>query len=456
MQVQRRIAGAFIVLLFLWLPLLSATPQVQERFPKPDFQTDYTRPDLQAPPPRAQTLEYLDLIVLLAALTLATYFAHKLRSRRLLFILMAACLAYFGFFRKGCVCSVGAVQNIGLALFDSAYAIPLTVILFFLLPLVFALFFGRTFCAAVCPLGAVQDVMVLKPTRVPAWLAEVLGVLPYLYLGLAVLFAATGAGFIICRYDPFIGFFRFGASFNMILFGASILLLGTVVARPYCRFLCPYGVLLGWMSRVSRRHVKITPSECINCRLCEESCPFGAIKKANDTAPQESRDTQVKRLAVLILLLPLLTAGGGWIASRLHVPLSRAHVTVSLAEDIMAGKPGHPSDLTDPITAFRASGEPIAELYAEAGQIQRRFRTGGWFLGGFIGLFLGLKLISLSTRRRQLEYDIDTGNCLSCARCFAYCPYEQERLGLIGPEELEEIKSRSAEKMKDEPPENVK
>jgi NosR/NirI family nitrous oxide reductase transcriptional regulator len=455
MRMQRRIAWAFIVVLLLWLPLLS-TPQVQERFPKPDFQTDYTRPDLLIPSPRAQALEYLDLIVLFAALTLATYFAHKLRSRRLLFTLMVFCLAYFGFFRKGCVCSVGAVQNIGLALFDSAYAVPLTVILFFLLPLGFALFFGRTFCAAVCPLGAVQDVMVLKPARVPSWLAEVLGILPYLYLGLAVLFAATGAGFIICRYDPFIGFFRFGASFNMILLGASILLLGTVVARPYCRFLCPYGVLLGWMSRISRRHVKITPSECINCRLCEESCPFGAIRKANETVPQEGRDTQVKRLAVLILLLPILTAGGGWIGARVYIPLSRAHVTVSLAEDIMAGKPGHPSDLTDPITAFHSSGKSIAELYAEAGDIQRRFRLGSWFLGGFIGLFLGLKMISLSTRRQQLEYDVDTGNCLSCARCFLYCPYEQERRGLIGPEELEEIETRAAEKVKDESQDNVK
>jgi ferredoxin len=435
---------------------MGISPQVQERFPKPDFQTDYTRPDLITPSPRAQALEYLDLVVLLAALTLAAYFAHRLRSRRLLFTLMVICLAYFGFFRKGCVCPVGSVQNVTLALFDPAYAVPLGVILFFLLPLGFALFFGRTFCAAVCPLGAVQDVMVLKPTRVPAWLAEVLGVLPYLYLGLAVLFAATGTGFIICRYDPFIGFFRFGAGFDMILLGASILLLGTVVARPYCRFLCPYSVLLGWMSRISRRHVKITPSECINCRLCEESCPFGAIRKANEAPPQESRDAQVKRIAVLILLLPLLTAGGGWIGSRLHVPLSRAHVTVSLAEDIMAGKPGHPSDLTDPITAFRASGKPIAELYAEAGAIQGRFRTGGWFLGGFIGLILGLKMISLSTRRRQLEYDVDTANCLSCGRCFLYCPYEQERRGLIGPEELEEIKARAEENTKDGPPGDVK
>ena len=38
-------------------------------------------------------------------------------------------------------------------------AVPLAVVAFFALPLVFALFFGRTFCAAVCPLGAVQELV---------------------------------------------------------------------------------------------------------------------------------------------------------------------------------------------------------------------------------------------------------------------------------------------------------
>jgi len=108
-------------------------------------------------------------------------------------------------------------------LFNPAYVIPVSVIVFFVVPLVFALFYGRTFCAAVCPLGAIQDAFILKPTSVPEWLASLLGVFPYVYLGLAVLFAATGAGFIICQYDPFIGFFRFGADFNMVIFGFSML-----------------------------------------------------------------------------------------------------------------------------------------------------------------------------------------------------------------------------------------
>lgn len=416
--------------------------QVQERFPKPDFQSGYTRPELLTPEPRSAALEYMDVFVLAAALFLATYFAHKQRSRRNIFLLMVFSLAYFGFYRKGCVCSIGAIQNVGLALFNPTYVIPITIILFFVLPLVFALFYGRTFCAAVCPLGAIQDAVILKPVKVPEWLGSLLSIAPYIYLGLAVLFAATGAGFIICRYDPFIGFFRFGADINMVILGLFMLLLGTVVARPYCRYLCPLGVLLSWMSRLSWRHVRITPDECNNCRLCEESCPFGAIKKADEEAPADSGARDIKRLAVVVVLLPVFVFGSGWIGARLDIVLSRLHPTVSLAEEVLLENAGKRMEMTDATKAFRTTGKTSEELFDEARSIQKKFHTGGWVLGGFIGLIIGLKLISLFFRRRRMEYEVDKGACLSCGRCFAYCPYEQVRLGLMTQEELSDLGRR--------------
>jgi NosR/NirI family nitrous oxide reductase transcriptional regulator len=427
---------------FLLLSPIFLLSQVQERFPKPDFQSGYVRPDLLTPAPRAAVWEYLDIFVLVVALSLATYFAHKQRSRRNIFLLMVFSLIYFGFYRKGCVCSVGAVQNVSYALFNPAYIIPVSVIVFFVLPLVFTLFYGRTFCAAVCPLGAIQDAVVLKPVNVPQWLATLLGVFPYVYLGLAVLFAATGAGFIICQYDPFVGFFRFGADFNMVILGMSMLLLGTVVARPYCRYLCPLGVLLNWMSRISRRHVRITPDECNNCRLCEDSCPFGAIKKADEENQPIKREGDIRRLALILVLSPVLILGSGWIGSRLDVSLSRLHPTVSLAEEILLENSGERTEMTDATKAFRASGKLSEELFAEARSIQIQFRKGGWILGGFVGLVLFLKLIGLFVRQSQKEYDVDKGTCFSCGRCFAYCPYEQVRLGLMTPEELKELDRR--------------
>lgn len=445
MKAKRILKGKAVLLaILIFSPLLGLT-QVQERFPKPDFESGYVRPDLLTPLPRAAVWETVDLIVLFAALSLATFFAHKQRSRRNLFFLMIFSLVYFGFIRKGCVCSVGAVQNVSLAFFNPAYAIPISVILFFILPLLFTLFFGRTFCAAVCPLGAIQDAVVLKPVKVPVWLSDILGVLPYIYLGLAVLFAASGASFIICQYDPFVGFFRFGAEFNMVLFGLFMLLLGTVVARPYCRFLCPYSVLLKWMSRLAWRHVKITPSECNNCRLCEESCPFGAIKKPEEEEPVVPRESDVKRAAFLFVLFPAVLLATGWIGSRLDVPLSRLHPTVSLAEEILLENSGRRTEMTDAATAFRASGKPSEELFAEANSIRRVFKKGGWLLGGFIGLIIWLKLFGLLRRKRQPEYEIDKGACLSCGRCFSYCPYEQVRLGLMTAEELEKLDQRGVQ-----------
>jgi ferredoxin len=417
-----RIANnVFILFLTLWINI--ALGQVQ-RFPKPDFQTGYEQPSPTTPGPRAMGLEILDVIVLVGALGLASYFALKKRSRKHIFALAIFSLAYFGFWREGCVCSIGAIQNVSLAMFDSGYVIPLVVVAFFAIPLIFTLFFGRTFCAGVCPLGAIQDVVLLKPVRVPNWLTHGLSLVPYVYLGTAVLFAATGAGFLICRYDPFIGFFRFGATFNMVLFGGFLLLLATVVGRPYCRFLCPLSVLLNWSSRLSRKHVTITPSECINCRLCEDSCPFGAINPPTEAKPPEKRSQGLKRLALVLVLAPVIIVASGWVVSKLYVPLSRQHFTVSLAEKIRLENQGVISETTDETQAFRSSGTPVQELYDNALSIQNKFRIGGWILGAFLGLVIMIKIINLSVLRPQSEYTADNGNCVSCGRCFSYCPVQ--------------------------------
>ncbi|MBU4459622.1 MAG: 4Fe-4S binding protein, partial [Verrucomicrobia bacterium] len=124
------------------------------------------QPPAAQPPWRA----WADVGVLSGALGLAAWLALVRRSRRGLFLLAVACLAYFGFWRKGCICPVGSIQNVTLGLADPSYGIPLTVAALFLLPLVFALFFGRVFCASVCPLGAIQEMVIVRPLRLPAWL----------------------------------------------------------------------------------------------------------------------------------------------------------------------------------------------------------------------------------------------------------------------------------------------
>jgi len=83
-------------------------------------------------------------------------------------------------------------------------------------------------------------------------------------------------------------------------------------------------------------------------------------------------------------------------------------------------------DTTDASQFFRSSGETIASLYEHAAVIRARFGKGGWFFGGFLGLILGGKLILLSLRPAQRDYEAERAGCVSCGRCFKYCPKEQE------------------------------
>ena len=428
-------------IIFAMLLVPAAALPAAQHFAFPQFTSGYQMPTTETPLPRAWFYDYLDVAALLVALAAASYLAVRVRLRRGIWGLGILSLLYFGFWRGGCICSIGAIQNVALGLADSTYAVPLAVVAFFIIPLGVTLFFGRTFCAAVCPLGAIQDVVLVHPVRVPGYLEHALGLLAYVYLGAAVLFAATGSAFIICDYDPFVLIFRLiplrvltdtmdalAGSTDLLLWGAALLAVGLFIGRPYCRWLCPYGALLRLLSPLARWRVSITPEECVQCHLCEDACPFGAIRRPTQAEPRRARFLNRRRLALLLVIVPALLAGGGWIGAMLAGPMARMHITVRQADRVRLEELGQVEGTVDLSDAFYATRRPREALYAEARTIQSWFVLGSGLFGGWVGLVIGVKLIRLSVHRTQTGYEPDRGKCVSCGRCFAYCPVERERL----------------------------
>ena len=420
----------------------------EQRFPPPDFvESNHKLPATTTPPARAISMAYVDLAVLAGCLALATRLIHRDRSRKGLVALSIFSLLYFGFYRKGCICSIGSVQNIALSLFHSGYAVPLTVVGFFLLPLLFSVFGGRSFCAGVCPHGALQDLVLLQPVKIPSWLEHGLGVVPFIYLGAGVLFAATGSAFIFCQYDPFVPLFRMSGRSLMVFSGVALLVLGIFVGRPYCRFLCPYGALLKLGSTVAKWRVRVTPDCCTQCRLCETSCPFGAMREPETARPRPAvLQLDRRRLALLFLAVPVLMALGAWVGGRFSVPAARLNTTVSLAERLLVeqGTPARTGTLTPDDLALERARQAPKEIVTSAMAVQQKFHVGGLWFGGWVGLVIAAKLISLSLRRTRTDYEPDRGSCFACARCFEFCPNELVRRGLMPADTVAPARTNAA------------
>ena len=400
--------------------------QAQNRFPKPDFESGYQYPDLQYAVPNETLWVILDLLLLVALMGIVTWALYKKHTRGPIFWVSLISVGYFGFFREGCVCSIGSIQNIALALVDDSYHLPLTVLLFFLLPILFAYLFGRVFCAGVCPFGALQELVNVKNYRISEAITAALKVIPWLYLIFAVLYAVTRSQFIICQFDPFIGIFRLGGDMGLILFGALLLVMSIFTGRPFCRFLCPYGALLSLFSSVSIWKIKLTRKSCINCELCHNSCPVDAIRPPYANKLKESRSTGVRRLLAYFVVLPVMIIAGALLMRIASPNLSRAHKDVRLHDQVIQHEAQPEEELSLELEAFYGQGRSVEEITAlyEAKVTEYRF----WctIAGALMGLVIGLALIRLSVKRSRKQYEINHANCVACGQCFNYCPQNKQ------------------------------
>lgn len=411
--------------IFLIMLMAHVSLYAQDRFPRPEFESGYEYHVNQFPLSRAPFLQYIDVAILIVALSVTSWLALKKRSRAGLIWMSVFSLAYFGFYRQGCICSVGSVQNVSLALFSNSYAIPFTALLFFIIPLLFALFFGRVFCAGVCPLGAIQELTGIKPLNMPKGVEMVFAAVPFAYLALAVIFSATNSQFIICRYDPFIGIFRLDAPYTMVIFGGLLLLAGVFVNRPYCRFLCPYGVILNVFSRFAGKHISITPASCTNCRLCENACPYNAILPATENI-RTIPDGERKKFITYMILVPVFAIAGALLMKNMSPVLAGIDQKVRLAREIRleleAGEPA----LSEDAIAYKESGLTEQMLFEQEASVIGKFDSSAPWAGIFLGASLGFGLISLTVRKRRDKYQPDQGKCFSCGRCFKYCPVKSK------------------------------
>lgn len=148
----------------------------------------------------------------------------------------------------------------------------------------------KAFCSWACPVGTVSEALAGLGRRIfrrtlslPRWLDLPLRSLKYLLLlffAQAIFWTMTStqvADFLDSPYNrvadvKMLYFFEHISPFALnVVLGLGVL--STVIPYFWCRYLCPYGALLGFVSLFSPLKVTRDAQSCIDCSLCTKACP---------------------------------------------------------------------------------------------------------------------------------------------------------------------------------------
>jgi len=157
--------------------------------------------------------------------------------------------------------------------------------------LAISFFFRKAFCSWICPVGTISEWLwqtgqsIFKRTlRVPRWLDMPLRGLKYILLALFLyvvvvmpvpeIRAFLGGSYGLVADVKMLNFFRLmgqgTAIVLVVLAGLSL-----VVKNTWCRYLCPYGALMGLVALVSPTRIVRNADACIDCAKCAKACPAG-------------------------------------------------------------------------------------------------------------------------------------------------------------------------------------
>ena len=140
--------------------------------------------------------------------------------------------------------------------------------------IVLAFMFGRAFCGYVCPIGAVQELLYKLPVKKFRMKIKAFPVVFRYLFFIAFIAVVVVSSEGLLRYLGVRDFFHLDAASASFYIFLAILLTSTFFYRPFCRFLCPYGVLLSLAAIKSRFGLQRT-DDCIDCGKCERACPTG-------------------------------------------------------------------------------------------------------------------------------------------------------------------------------------
>jgi len=143
---------------------------------------------------------------------------------------------------------------------------------------------NKIICGWACPFGALEELIYALPLfkkakkkQPPFWLINGIRTLIFIAFLLTLYGIFAPKGTVFYHYlNPFNLFNWDWAKWIIPVATALYLIVSFFFYRPFCRFICPFGLISWILERVSLARVRIDFDRCIDCKACAQACPLTA------------------------------------------------------------------------------------------------------------------------------------------------------------------------------------
>jgi polyferredoxin len=246
--------------------------------------------EADTPPPTNWNRFYWAMGILFFTLLAGIFVRHE-KTRKLRPLFLLAAVVILGFYRGG-PGIISSFQNTYLWMIGAS--LKWTAAVLFIGVVVLTYFYGKVFCGWVCYLGAIQEFLYIGD-KVKIFQSEkaqkTMRIIRYVLLGAILIQLTLTQTIEWSKIGPFKVIFNlYSPNMTGYILLAILLISSLFIHRPFCKMVCPAGLIFGWVTKLPGAAILGITNSCAGCKTCNTACNINAITRENNISKLDNQE----------------------------------------------------------------------------------------------------------------------------------------------------------------------
>ena len=240
--------------------------------------------------PKTNWNRFFWAIAILASTIFAGIFVRFEKTRKLRPIFLLAVVVILGFYRGG-PGVISSFQNTFLFFIGATDKWPAIVLFVGLIPITY--FFGKVFCGWTCYLGAIQEFLYISKFKIMQTekAQRVMRIIRYVLFAVLLIQLTITQGIEWSSIGPFKVIFNlFSPNVTGYVLLSVLLISSLFIHRPFCKIVCPAGLVFGWVTKIPGASVLGINNSCAGCKTCSTACEINAITRNDNVSKLDNQE----------------------------------------------------------------------------------------------------------------------------------------------------------------------